>query len=77
MFYSFPHDKAIALRPAFMKGIYQHCDEQHLQRYLAEVDFRYSNRTALKVDDFERTIRALAGISGKRLTYKQGANLAS
>ena len=60
-----------------MKGIYQHCDEQHLQRYLAEYDFRYSNRIALGVDDFERTIRALAGISGKRLTYKQGADLAS
>jgi transposase-like protein len=60
-----------------MKGIYQHCDEQHLQRYLAEFDFRYSNRVALNVDDFERTIRALAGISGKRLTYKQGTNLAS
>jgi transposase-like protein len=60
-----------------MKGIYQHCDEQHLQRYLAEFDFRYSNRVALNVDDFERTIRALAGISGKRLTYKKGVDLAS
>jgi transposase-like protein len=60
-----------------MKGIYQHCDEQHLQRYLAEFDFRYSNRIALDVDDFERTIRALAGISRKRLTYKPRADLAS
>lgn len=60
-----------------MKGIYQHCDEQHLQRYLAEFDFRYSNRIALDVDDFERTIQALAGISGKRLTYKKGIDLAS
>jgi len=60
-----------------MKGIYQHCDEQHLQRYLAEFDFRYSNRVALDVDDFERTIRALAGITGKRLTYKKGVDLAS
>jgi hypothetical protein len=42
-----------------MKGIYQHCDEQHLQRYLAEFDFRYSNHVALDCDDFERTIRAL------------------
>jgi hypothetical protein len=47
-----------------MKGIYQHCDEQHLQRYLAEFDFRYSNRIALKVDDFERTIRALLASPG-------------
>ena len=60
-----------------MKGIYQHCDEQHLQRYLSEYDFRYSNRVALGVDDFERTIRALAGITGKRLTYKKGVDLAS
>jgi hypothetical protein len=54
-----------------MQGVYQHCDEQHLQRYLAEFDFRYSNRTAMKVDDFERTVRALAGVTGKRLTYKK------
>lgn len=50
--------------PSGMQGVYQHCDERHLQRYLAEFDFRYSNRKALEVDDFERTIRALAGISG-------------
>ena len=37
-----------------MKGIYQHCAEKHLHRYLAEFDFRYSNRTALGVDDAER-----------------------
>ena len=34
-----------------MKGIYQHCCEKHLHRYLAEFDFRYSNRVALGVDD--------------------------
>ena len=27
-----------------MKGVYQHCCEKHLHRYLAEFDFRYSNR---------------------------------
>jgi transposase-like protein len=26
-----------------MKGIYQHCAEKHLHRYLAEFDFRYNN----------------------------------
>ncbi len=26
-----------------MKGIYQHCSERHLGRYLAEFDFRYNN----------------------------------
>jgi hypothetical protein len=32
-----------------MKGIYQHCGEKHLHRYLAENDFRYNNRVALGV----------------------------
>jgi len=53
-----------------MKGIYQHCGEKHLHRYLAEFDFRYSNRLALAVDDKERTCRAVAGAAGKRLTYQ-------
>jgi transposase-like protein len=53
-----------------MKGIYQHCAEKHLHRYLAEFDFRYSNRVRLGVDDVERTERALRGIVGKRLTYR-------
>jgi transposase-like protein len=52
-----------------MKGIYQHCSEKHLHRYLAEFDFRYSNRVRLGVDDTERTARAVKGIVGKRLTY--------
>ncbi|HEY4970499.1 MAG TPA: IS1595 family transposase, partial [Steroidobacteraceae bacterium] len=59
-----------------MKGVYQHCQKQHLHRYLAEFDFRYSNRVALECDDFERTIRALIGAKGKRLTYKPLVNLA-
>jgi transposase-like protein len=53
-----------------MKGIYQHCAEKHLHRYLAEFDFRYSNRVALGVDDEARTSRALQGMVGKRLTYR-------
>jgi transposase-like protein len=53
-----------------MKGVYQHCSEKHLHRYLAEFDFRYSNRVRLGVDDVERTSRAVAGIVGKRLTYR-------
>jgi len=50
--------------------VYQHCKEKHLHRYLAEFDFRYSNRVALGVDDQRRTARALRGITGKRLTYR-------
>jgi len=52
-----------------MTGVYQHCNERHLHRYLAEFDFRYSNRAKLGVDDVARTERAIKGIVGKRLTY--------
>jgi ISXO2-like transposase domain len=41
-----------------MKGVYQHCSEKHLHRYLAEFDFRYSNRVALGVNDEARAGRA-------------------
>ena len=54
-----------------MGGIYQHCSEQHLKRYLAEFDFRYNNRVALGVDDDMRTIAAIKGAEGKRLTYRR------
>lgn len=54
-----------------MRGVYQHCGEQHLQRYLNEFDFRYSHRIALGVDDWQRGALALKGISGKRLTYRR------
>jgi hypothetical protein len=30
-----------------MRGVYQHCKEKHLHRYLAEYDFRYNHRIAL------------------------------
>jgi hypothetical protein len=53
-----------------MRGIYQHCQKKHLHRYLAEFDFRYSNRIALGVDDVHRADRMLAGVVGKRLTYR-------
>jgi hypothetical protein len=53
-----------------MKGIYQHCSEQHLHRYVAEFDFRYNNRSKLGVEDAERTANVLKGIVGKRLTYR-------
>lgn len=54
-----------------MRGTYQHCSEKHLHRYLAEFDFRYSNRIKLGVDDTERTERAIRGSVGKRLTYRR------
>lgn len=53
-----------------MKGVYQHCSERHLKRYLAEYDFRYNEREALGVNDLARADVALKGIKGKRLTYE-------
>jgi transposase-like protein len=54
-----------------MRGIYQHCAEKHLHRYLAEFDFRYNNRVRLGVHDGERAALAIKSASGKRLTYQQ------
>lgn len=53
-----------------MKGTYQHCQEKHLHRYMAEFDFRYNHRVRLGVSDMGRTTVALFGAKGKRLTYR-------
>jgi hypothetical protein len=60
-----------------MTGIYQHCSEKHLHRYLAEYDFRYNHRIRLGYSDMGRTLAALRGAEGKRLTYRKpdGADL--
>ena len=52
-------------------GIYQHCREKHLHRYLSEYDFRYNHRIRLGFTDMGRTIAAVKGAEGKRLTYRQ------
>jgi transposase-like protein len=54
-----------------MKGIYQHCGEAHLHRYLAEFEFRYNYRVRNGYDDSARASEALKGIVGKRLTYRR------
>jgi transposase-like protein len=54
-----------------MRGVYQHCKEKHLHRYLAEFDHRYNHRTALGYSDIDRTLAAIKGIEGKRLMYRQ------
>jgi transposase-like protein len=51
-------------------GIYQHVSEEHLHRYLAEFDFRYSNRVRLGIDDTTRAVKAIKGAEGKRLLYR-------
>jgi transposase-like protein len=56
-----------------MKGVYQHCAEHHLHRYLAEFDFRYNHRIALGFDDLDRSLKALVSVKGRRLTYQQSS----
>ena len=56
-----------------MRGVYQHCQERHLHRYLAEFDFRYSNRLANGIDDPQRSVLAMRGITGKRLMYRDSS----
>lgn len=52
-------------------GVYQHVDKRHLERYLAEFDFRQNTRAKLGVDDAQRAALILKGAEGKRLTYNQ------
>ena len=46
-----------------MAGVYQHCGEQHLQRYLDEFTFRYNNR-ASSASRPERAVLATQGMDG-------------
>ena len=51
-------------------GAFHHVSRQHLHRYLAEFDFRFSLR---KMSDWERVLVALLGTEGKRLMYRDSA----
>ena len=58
----------------FKRGVYgtfHHISQQHLKRYLAEFDYRYNEREALGVSDYERMTKSVQGIVGKRLTYRR------
>lgn len=57
-------------------GTFHHVSEAHLKRYLAEFDFRYSNRVGLGINDTMRTDEALRGIGGKRLMYRRSGEAA-
>jgi len=75
--YSNTVESFFALLKRGVYGTFHHVSEAHLHRYLAEFDFRYSNRAALGVDDTMRADELLRGIGGKRLTYRRtsdGAN---
>jgi hypothetical protein len=50
-----------------MTGVYQHCSEKHLQRYLNEFDFRYNHRAGLEIEDTMRADAAIRGIANKRV----------
>ena len=52
-------------------GCYFHVSETHLHRYASEFDFRHNHRSALGFTDRQRTDKAMAGIAGKRLTYRR------
>lgn len=54
-----------------MKGVYQHCSEKHLNRYVTEFGFRHNTRALLGFNDSQRTDEALKGTVGKRLTYRR------
>jgi transposase-like protein len=53
-----------------INGTFHHISKEHLSKYLAEFDFRYNYRSAAGFSDIQRTARALAGIGGKRLMYR-------
>jgi hypothetical protein len=54
-------------------GTFHSVSEAHLRRYLAEFDFRWSNREALGVDYATRAAELLSSAKGKRLLYRQPA----
>ena len=60
-----------------MTGVYQHCSEKHLHQYLAEFDFRYSNRVKLGIDDVARAERAIVGVKGKAADILKEAQISA
>ncbi len=49
-------------------GTHHHVSREHLARYLAEFDYRYSTR---KLSDTARMQRMMGQVGGRRLTYKR------
>ena len=54
-----------------MVGLYQHCGEAHLHRYIAVLDFGYNRRTILGVSDAQNAADLLHGARDKRLTNRR------
>ncbi len=53
-----------------MTGVYQHCGEKYLQRYVTEFEFRHNTRTKLGFNDDDRATLAIKGAAGKRLVLR-------
>ena len=68
-----PTGPAETRRRRRLKGVYQHCAEKHLQRYINEFDFRYNTRN---LEDGERAAIAHKQVEGKRLTYRRAGGVA-
>lgn len=64
-------ESSFAILKRGLYGTFHSVSEKHLQRYANEFDFRWNNRIKLGIDDCTRTVNALKGISGKRLTYRR------
>jgi transposase-like protein len=60
-------ESAFSLLKRGIYGTFHNVSRKHLHRYIAEFDFRWNNR---KVDDGERTARAIRQAQGKRLRYR-------
>jgi len=58
-----------------MTGVYQHCGEKYLARYLTEFEFRHNTRAKLGFNDGDRATLATKGATGKRLTLRQPQGL--
>lgn len=54
-----------------MTGVYQHCGEKYLQRYVTEFAFRHNTRTSLGFNDKDRAELSIKGSVGKRLVLRQ------
>ncbi len=56
-----------------MTGVYQHCGEKYLQRYVTEFEFRHNTRVKLGFNDGDRAALVVKGAAGKRLTLRPAA----
>jgi hypothetical protein len=57
----------IALLKLGVHGTFHHVSKKHLPKYCNEFSFRWDNR---QVTDGERTVNAIKGMVGKKLSYR-------